>query len=108
MLAAEEAAEIIEQQTHNFLEWLKSLDAVSLIQSFRTQAESARDEVLERAIRQVENGKNPQEALQFLAHTLTNRLLHTPCAKMREAGSNGQSELLDAADKLFAIGVDKK
>ncbi|OOZ50064.1 glutamyl-tRNA reductase [Solemya velum gill symbiont] len=108
LLAAEEAAEIIEQQTHNFLEWLKSLDAVSLIQSFRTQAESARDEVLERAIRQVENGKNPQEALQFLAHTLTNRLLHTPCAKMREAGSNGQSELLDAADKLFAIGVDKK
>jgi glutamyl-tRNA reductase len=108
MMAAEEAAEIIEQQTHNFLEWLKSLDAVSLIQSYRTQAEDARDEVLERAIRQVENGKNPQEALQFLAHTLTNRLLHTPCAKMREAGSNGHSELLDAADKLFAIGIDKK
>lgn len=108
MMAAEEAAEIIEQQTHNFLEWLKSLDAVSLIQSYRTQAEDARDEVLERAIRQVENGKNPQEALQFLAHTLTNRLLHTPCAKMREACSNGHSELLDAADKLFAIGIDKK
>ncbi|OOZ40668.1 glutamyl-tRNA reductase [Solemya elarraichensis gill symbiont] len=108
MLAAEEAAEIIEQQTHNFMEWLKSLDAVSLIHSFRTQAESARDEVLERALKQIENGKTPHEALQFLAHTLTNRLLHTPSAKMREAGSNGHTELLDAADKLFAIGIDKK
>lgn len=105
--AAEQAREIIQQQTHEFLDWMKSLDAVSLIQTFRTQAEDARDEVLERALRQLENGKEPKEVLQFLAHTLTNRLLHTPSTKIREACSNGQTSLLEAANALFEIS-DKR
>jgi len=108
MEAAEQAREIIERQTAEFIDWLGSLDAVSLIQSFRTQAETARDEVLERALRQLENGKTPAEAMQFLAHTLTNKLLHTPSIKLREASSNGQTELLEAANRLFEIQSNHK
>jgi glutamyl-tRNA reductase len=101
--AAEQALEIIEQQVIEYNNWLRSLDAVSLIQSFRSQAEKERDAILERALNQLDNGKPPEEVLQFLAHTLTNRLLHTPSAQMREASTSGQKELLEAANKLFQL-----
>jgi glutamyl-tRNA reductase len=101
--AAEQALEIIEQQVIEYNNWLRSLDAVSLIQSFRSQAEKERDAILERALNQLGNGKDPEEVLQFLAHTLTNRLLHTPSAQMREASTSGQTELLEAANRLFNL-----
>lgn len=101
--AAEQAREIISQQADEFDTWLRSLDAVALIQGYRSQAERARDEVLERALRMVENGKSADEALRFLARTLTNKLLHTPSTRLREASSAGQTELLDAANTLFQL-----
>jgi glutamyl-tRNA reductase len=101
--AAEQALEIIEQQVVEYKNWLRSLDAVSLIQSFRNQAEKERDEILQRALNQLDNGKSPDEVLQFLAHTLTNRLLHTPSTQLREACTSGQTELLEAANTLFQL-----
>jgi glutamyl-tRNA reductase len=99
--AALQAQEIIEQHTEEFMGWLRSLDAVSIIQHYRGQAESIRDEVLERALRQLQNGKDPEEVLQYLAHTLTNKILHTPSAQIRQAGFQGQQSLLKAADALL-------
>jgi glutamyl-tRNA reductase len=101
--AAEQAQEIIDFHTEEFMGWLRSLDAVSLIQDYRQQAEHLRDQVLERALRQIANGKPPGEALCYLAHTLTNKLLHNPSARMRRAGMDGRMELLDAANELFQL-----
>lgn len=102
--AAEQAREIIQFQVEEFLGWLRSLDAVGLIQDYRQQAGEIRDEVLAKALQMIERGKGADEALHFLAQTLTNKLLHTPSAQLREAGSSGRHELLDAADALFQLG----
>jgi glutamyl-tRNA reductase len=102
--AAEQARDIIEFQVGEFREWLGSLDAVDLIADYRANAEAARDEVLGKAQRMLEAGKPPQEVITFLANTLTNKLLHTPSAQLRNAGSAGQRELLEAANKLFQLG----
>jgi glutamyl-tRNA reductase len=83
--------------------WLRSLDAVNLIQVYRNQAESMRDEVLNRALRMLENGRSAEETLTFLANTLTNKLLHQPSSQLREAGSNGDRQILDAANALFQL-----
>jgi glutamyl-tRNA reductase len=99
--AALQAQEIIEQHTEEFIGWMRSLDAVSIIQNYRGQAETIRDEVLDRALRQLSNGKEPEEVLQYLAHTLTNKILHTPSAQIRQAGFQGQQSLLKAADTLL-------
>ncbi len=99
--AALQAQEIIEQHTEEFMGWLRSLDAVSIIQNYRGQAENIRDEVLERALRQLHSGKDPEEVLRYLAHTLTNKILHTPSTQIRQAGYQGQQSLLKAADALF-------
>jgi len=102
--AAEQAKEIITFQVDEFLAWMRSLDAVGLIQDYRRQAGVIRDEVLGKSLRLLESGRPPEEALNFLAQTLTNKLLHTPSAQLREAGSNGQHELLEAANALFQLG----
>lgn len=99
--AAQQALEIIEQHTEEFMGWLRSLDAVSIIQDYRGQAETIRDEVLERSLRHLKNGKDPEEILRYLAHTLTNKILHTPSTQIRQAGFQGQQSLLRAADTLL-------
>lgn len=106
--AAEQAKDIIQFQVDEFLAWMRSLDAVSLIQDYRRQAGDIRDQVLTKALRMVEAGKPADEALNFLAQTLTNKLLHTPSTQLREACSNGRHELLEAANALFQLGNNGK
>ena len=101
--AAEQAEEIIERYVDEYMGWLRSLNAVELIQDYRCHAENLRDEVLHKALQQLNKGKSPEEAMQFLARTLTNKLLHTPSSQLRQAGFNGQFELLEAANTLFQL-----
>ena len=53
--------------------------------SCATTAERARRQTLEQAQRMLAGGQSPQEVLEFLANTLTNRLLHAPSRRLREA-----------------------
>ncbi len=106
--AAEQATEIIDVHTEEFMSWLRSLDAVGLIQDYRRRAEAARDEVLARALRQIECGKPPADVLGYLAHTLTNKLLHIPSTRLRQAGRDGNMELLQAANELLQLSEETK
>lgn len=101
--AAEQAMEIIELHTDEFMAWVRSLDAVSLIQDYRARAECVRDEMLMRAARQLSAGKPPREVIEHLAHQLTNKLLHQPSVRLRRAGREGQTDLLEAANELFQL-----
>jgi glutamyl-tRNA reductase len=101
--AADQAEEIIEHYAEEYMGWLRSLDAVGLIQDFRYYGEQLRDEVIHKALQQLAKGKPPDEVIHYMAHTLTNKLLHTPSAQMRQAGYNGQFELLEAANTLFQL-----
>ena len=49
------------------------------------------------------NNKDPQEVLEFLANTLTNKLTHAPSVRMREAAEAGDEVLLDAALGCLAL-----
>jgi glutamyl-tRNA reductase len=101
--AAEQAKEIIQTQADEFMGWIRSLDATSLIQDFRYRSETIRDEVLAKALQQLQAGKPADEVARFLAHTLTNKLLHAPSAQLRLAGSAGQTQLIEAANTLFQL-----
>jgi len=105
--AAEQAQEIISFQVNEFKEWLGSLDAVDVIAEYRASAEILRDQVLLKAQRMLETGKNPEEVLDYLAKTLTNKLLHIPSIQLRNAGSMGKHDLLKAANTLFQLSVKK-
>ena len=99
--AAEQAREIIENQVEDFLNWERSLDSVEVIRDIREYAESISTEILQKAQAQLAQGKSADEALAFLARTLTNKLLHQPSATLRQTGENSQHELLNFARQLF-------
>ncbi len=103
--AALQAQEIVDFHVDEFMAWLRSLDAVDLIQGFRRGAEQVRDEILARALHQLEGGRTAEEVMGFLAHTLTNKLLHTPSVRLRQAGRDGNIQLLDAANELFQLSA---
>ena len=101
--ASEQAMEIVDLHTEEFMAWVRSLDALSLIQDYRARAELTRDAMVERAQRQLAAGKPADEVICQLAHTLTNKLLHNPSVRLRRAGREGQSDLLQAANELFQL-----
>lgn len=101
--AAHQAEEIIDSEVEHFLAWLRAQGATDTIRDFRLQAESARDEALERALQSLKNGTAPEQALQWLAHTLTNKIIHTPSAQLRLAGETERHDLIAAARELFKL-----
>ena len=99
--AAEAAEALIELQVARYVENLHASTRQEPLKRLRAHGDSARDEVLAKARQQLANGRDAGEVLDFLAHTLTNRLLHPPTAALREAALSGDADLARAADKLF-------
>ncbi len=98
--AARQAEDIIEVQTGHLMGLLESLDSGESIRTYREAAVQARDEVLARAQRRLVRGEPAEAVLDYLAETLTNRLIHTPTTWLRE-GVTAESRTLnsDPSDK---------
>jgi glutamyl-tRNA reductase len=101
--AAEQAEEIIDTQVDYFLAWLRAQNAQKLIKNYRSQAEIVRDDTLQKALLSLNNGVPADIALQRLAHTLTNKLIHTPSTQIRVAAENERHDVLAAALEIFQL-----
>lgn len=99
--AAIEAEAMIELSVEHFMGWWRTLDARNPVVALRRVAEAERDEALQKAHALLARGKSPEEALAYLANTLTNKLLHAPSANLRSAALRGDDDLLRAAERLF-------
>ncbi|MHB1229904.1 MAG: glutamyl-tRNA reductase [Halothiobacillus sp.] len=101
--AAEQAEEIINLQVGHFLEWVQLQTGAELIKSYRQQSEQMRDDALFRAKSLLAAGKTPAEALDFLANTLTNRLIHHPTVVLREACASGDLPTVHAVQNVLGL-----
>jgi len=101
--AALAAEEIIDQQVGRFMGWLGTRQVSTTIRAVRADAEAARDEVLEKARRRLAAGAPPEEVARYLAHTLTNKLLHAPTVQIRRAGASSRDDLVAAARTLYQL-----
>jgi len=99
--AATEAEAIIELQVARFVETRAASTRTDSLKRLRAHGEATRAEVLAKARQQLIAGQDPGEVLDFLAHTLTNRLLHAPTIALRDAALTDNAELARAADRLF-------
>ena len=104
--AAEQAEAIIALQVEHYMAWWRASGEQDTLRRLRQRGEATRDAVLARASELLAQGKSPQHALDYLAHTLTNKLLHTPSATLRQAAQQGDRELLHAAARLFDTSSD--
>lgn len=104
--AARDADQLIVAAVQRFEHQLKTLEAVPTIRQLRGEAESIRQQTLEQARRLLANGRDPKEVMEFLSTTLTNRLMHAPSHRLRQAAEQGEDELIRAARELFAYHDD--
>jgi len=106
--AAHDAEAIIELQVERYLAWRRATVLDQPLRIMRADAEAQRDAVLARAREMLAGGRDPAEALDYLANTLTGKLLHTPSVRLREAAQSGDSALLEAAARLFGDGEHQR
>ena len=107
LAALESARGIVAAQTDAFRRWMNLHATSATLKQLREQAVDERDRLLERALRDLGAGHDPEDVLRKLGHRLTNRLLHTPSAALRRAAEHGDDPLLDAARRLLIDGDEQ-
>lgn len=101
--AANKAEEMVKQYVDDFVKWIASLDAGSIIKAYREHVETMCDEELAKASLAIDKGLDPKQALHMLARNLTNKYLHKPSVNMRKASFDGRTDLLELTYELFDI-----
>jgi glutamyl-tRNA reductase len=82
--ALEQAEAIIEHQVGRFMHWMRLREGVPLIRALREQADAARRQELERALKALARGEDAAQVLEALSQTLTNKLMHGPTQALLE------------------------
>lgn len=104
--AAEQAEAMVREEAAQFMAWLRAQGQMATIRAYRTRTDRIRQEVLDKALLLLRNGKPPEEALQFLAHTLANKLSHDATQAMHQAARHGDQTLLQHAQILFNLSAE--
>ena len=103
--AAEQAELITEDQSHLFMEWIRSLESVDSIREYRSQSLAIKDELVERALNKISHGSDSEQVILELANRLTNRLIHAPTQALTSASRQGDLNTL--GQLRTALGLDK-
>ncbi|MGB1091170.1 MAG: glutamyl-tRNA reductase [Oceanobacter sp.] len=101
--AALQAEELIEAGVERFMKQLRVLDAVSTVTEIREHVDALREQQLEKALKQIRNGGDPEKALRQFAHTFSNKLLHSPTIALRQAAAEGRVDTFDWTRELFGL-----
>ncbi len=100
---AHKADEIIDAALHEWERQWRALDAVDTVKDYRSQADALRQHEMEKALRSLANGVAAEQVLEQLARGLTNKLIHSPSSRLREAAANGETETLKLARRLLGL-----
>ncbi|MDH4104705.1 MAG: glutamyl-tRNA reductase [Gammaproteobacteria bacterium] len=101
--AAREANELIQSEVERFTHTLRTRDAAPVIRRLREEAERTRQRTLEQARQMLSHGKSQDEVLNFLANTLTNRLIHAPSQRLRDAAETGDGEIIETIADIYRL-----
>jgi glutamyl-tRNA reductase len=101
-----EAEQIIASRVDGFLHWMSARETVPVIRSLREHAESLRQAELERAMRLLAKGEDPQRVLEALSHGLTNKLMHGPTRFLNQAEGEHKAEAGRVVRELFSLSRD--
>jgi len=107
-VAAGGARLVIDEEVARFLTESRAKDAGPAIRALRDQADGIRSNTVEQARRLLAAGKSPDEVIDYLANTLTNRLLHTPTQALRQAAELSDSTLAETLTRLLIEERDRQ
>jgi glutamyl-tRNA reductase len=104
--AAREADQMIAAEADRFEMKLRTRDAAPTIRRLRHQAEQARQHTLDQARHMLAAGRSAEEVLDFLSATLTNRLIHAPSQRLRDAAESGDDAIIEAITNIYHLDRD--
>lgn len=99
--AAEGARSLLSEEVSRFLAEFRVKDAAPAIRTLRRHAEGIRSQTVEQARRMLDAGRSTDEVIDFLANTLTNRLLHAPTQALRQAAESADSAVGEALTRYL-------
>lgn len=100
--AVGQAEAIIDARVLNFMQWLESRRlVVPMIQELNSSAESLRQTELAKARRLLARGEDPDEVLEYLARSLTQKYLHAPMSRLNHSEGADRRDLLEVVPQLF-------
>ncbi len=103
--AVAQAEAIISANVHAFMHWLENRELVPTIRALRDQAERMRRHELERAVRMLAKGDDPEKVLEQMSHSLTNKFLHGPTQALNSADARDRETLVAALIRLYEINL---
>jgi glutamyl-tRNA reductase len=106
-VAAGGARLLISEEVARFLAESRAQDAGPAIRALRQQADGIRQQTVEQARRMLAAGKSTDEVLDYLANTLTNRLLHAPTQALRQASELADLALAETVTRLLTEERDR-
>lgn len=96
---ARKAEDIIEEEIEIFNKWLSSLDSVPTVIALREKAEAIKKEEMEKLLNRLpEIGEKEKKAIEGMAGSIVNKLIHAPTVALRE----------DSEDKDIMIATIKR
>lgn len=98
-----EAEGIIDSRVDGFLHWMQARDSVPVIKALRQHAENVREAEVERALRLLARGGDPQQVLEALSHGLTNKLMHGPTRYLNQAEGEQHADAGRIVRQLFNL-----
>jgi glutamyl-tRNA reductase len=104
--AAREADQLIATEVDRFELQLRTRGAAPTIRRLREEAEHARQHTLEQARRMLAHGRSTDEVLEFLSATLTNRLIHAPSQRLRDAAESGDADIIETIADIYRLDHD--
>jgi glutamyl-tRNA reductase len=99
--AARAATEEVDNAVSSFMRWIYGIRAARSLKRIRKQSHDHENDVMHKALRRLHAGHDPAEVLQQMASTLTNKILHIPSQRLRQAAEQQNYEVLQAVDQLF-------
>jgi glutamyl-tRNA reductase len=100
---------LIVVEVERFERWLASLSVVDTIRDLRHHVDQLRQQELTRTFRQLSPTLSEHEiaAVQELANRLTNKLLHIPTLRLKDAAAAGQGHVYAEAMR-YLFGLEEK
>jgi glutamyl-tRNA reductase len=101
--AAIEAEAIVNVHVESFMHWMDSRQSVPTIRALRDHGEKLRRNELDKALKALAQGETPEQVLESLSTTLTNKLLHDPSHALNTAIGEEREHFESLLRRLFQL-----
>lgn len=101
--AAHTAEQMVLAQASDFMQWFASQDSIDMLKRFRQQNLAQRDKLINKALKQIQDGQSAEQVIEELATRLTNNLLHPSTQAIKMATQQPDTPSMPLISEAFGL-----